>query len=54
MGSHSDDLIRLFKPDDRPEMTKEYAGWKTEEENMLTKNKEDWRHRKGQDVLGSV
>ena len=51
---HSDKQIRPFKPDNRPEMTKEHAGWETEEENTLTKNKGDWGSRKGQDVPGSV
>ena len=51
---HSDDQIRPFKPDDRPETTKEYAGWETEEENMLTENKGDQGSRKGWDVPGSV
>ena len=46
--------MRPLKPDDRPEMTKEYAGWETEEEGALTKNKGDWGSRKGQDVPGSV
>ena len=39
---HSDDQIRPLKPDDRPEMTKEYVRWETEEEDTLTKNKGDW------------
>ena len=50
---HSDDQIRPFKPDDRPETTKEYAGWETKED-MLTENKGDWGSRKGWDVPGSV
>ena len=44
---HSDDQIRPFKPDNRPEMTKEYAGWETEEEDALTEKKGDWGSRKG-------
>ena len=51
---HSDDQIRPFKPDNRPETTKEYVGWETEEEDALTKNKGDWGSRKGWDVPGSV
>ena len=46
MGSglreHSGNQIRPLKPDDRPETTKEYARWETEEEDTLTKNKGDW------------
>ena len=30
LRGHSDDQIRPFKPDDRPETTKEYARWETE------------------------
>ena len=45
MGSglrgHNDNQIRPLKPDDRPEMTKEYARWETEEEDVLTENKGD-------------
>ena len=48
------DQIRPLKPDDRPETTKEYARWETEEEDVLTKTKGDWGSRKGQDVPGSV
>ena len=51
---HSDDQIRPLKPDDRPEMTKEYARQETEEEDVLTENKGDWGSRKGQDVPESV
>ena len=51
---HSDDQIRPFKPDNRPETIKEHVGQETEEENMLTKNNRDWGSRKGQDVPGSV
>ena len=51
LRGHSDNQIRPF---DRPEMTKEYARWETEEENMLTENKGDWGSRKGRDVPGSV
>ena len=51
---HSDDQIRHFKPDNRPETTKEHAGRETEEENALTENKGDWGSRKGRDVPGSV
>ena len=47
LGGHSDDQIRPLKPDNRPEMTKENARWKTEEEGALTKNKGDWGSRKG-------
>ena len=54
LRGHSDDQIRPFKPDDRPEMTKENARWEIEEEDMLTENKGDWGSRKGQDVPGSV
>ena len=53
LRGHSDDEIRPLKPDDRPEMTKEYVRRETEED-MLTKNKGDWGSRKGQDVPGSV
>ena len=53
LRGHSDDQIRPLKPDDRPETTKEYARWETEEEDMLTKNKGDWGSRKGWDVPGS-
>ena len=54
LRGHSDDQIRPLKPDDRPEMTKEYARQETEEEDALTKNKGDWGSRKGQDVPGGV
>ena len=54
LRGHSDNQIRHFKPDDRPEMTKEYARRETKEEDMLTENKGDWRSRKGWDVPGSV
>ena len=54
LRGHSDDQIRPLKPDDRPEMTKEYARRETEEEDALTENKGDWGSRKGQDVPGSV
>ena len=51
---HSDDQIRPFKPENRPEMTKEHLGWETEEETVLIKNKGDWGSRKGQNVPGSA
>ena len=54
LRGHNDNQIRPLKPDDRPEMTKEYARWETEEEDALTKNKGDWGSRKGRDVPGSV
>ena len=54
LRGHSDDQIRPLKPDDRPEMTKEYVRWETEEEDALTKSKGDWGSRKGRDVPGSV
>ena len=54
LRGHSDDQIRPRKPDNRPEMTKEYVRWETEEEDMLTENKGDWGSRKGRDVPGSV
>ena len=54
LRGHSDDQIRPLKPDDRPEMTKEYARWETEEEDALTENKGDWGSRKGWDVPGRV
>ena len=54
LRGHDDNQIRPLKPDDRPEMTKEYARWETEEEDALTKNKGDRGSRKGQDVPGSV
>ena len=54
LRGHSDDQIRPLKPDNRPEMTKEYVGWETEGEVTLTKNKGDWGSRKGRDVPGSV
>ena len=54
LRGHSDDQIRPLKPDNRPEMTKEYVGWETEGEVALTKNKGDWGSRKGWDVPGSV
>ena len=47
LRGHSDDQIRPLKPDDRPEMTKEYVRWETEGEDMLTENKGDWGSRKG-------
>ena len=53
---HSDNQIRPFKPDDRPEMTKEHAGQETEEEDALTENKGDWgagRDGMYQEVSGS-
>ena len=53
LRGHSDDQIRPLKPDDRPEMTKEYVSRETEED-MLTENKGDWGSRKGWDVPGSV
>ena len=54
LRGHSDNQMRPLKPDNRPEMTKEYAGWETEEEDALTKNKGDWGSRKGCDVQGSI
>ena len=54
LRGHSDDQIRPLKPDDRPEMTKEYVRWETEEEDVLTENKGDWGSRKGQDVPESI
>ena len=54
LRGHSDNQIRPLKPDDRPETTNENAGWKTEEEDMLTEKKKDWGSRKGWDVPGSV
>ena len=54
LRGHSDDQIRPLKPDNRPEMTKEYAGWETEEEDALTENKGDLGSRMGWDVPGSV
>ena len=54
LRGHNDHQIRPLKPDDRPEMTKEYVRQETEEEDVLTKNKGDWRSRKGWDVPGSV
>ena len=45
LRGHNDDQIRLLKPNDRPETTKEYAGWETEEEDTLTENKGDWGSR---------
>ena len=39
LRGHSDNQIGPLKPDNRPEMTKEYTRWETEEENALTKNK---------------
>ena len=54
LRGHSDNQIRPFKPDDRPEMIKKYARRETKEEDALTKNKGDWGSRKGQDVQGSV
>ena len=54
LRGHGDDQIRPLKPDIRPEMTKENARWKTEEEDTLTENKGDWGSRKGWDVPGSV
>ena len=54
LRGHSDDQIRPFKPDDRPEMTKENARREIEEEDALTENKGDWGSRKGWDVPGSV
>ena len=55
LRGNSDNQIRPLKPDNRPETTKEYARWETEEEDVLTKNKEgDWGSRKGWNVPGSV
>ena len=54
LRGHSDDQIRPLKPDDRPETTKENAGWETEEEDMLIENKGDWGSRKGWDVPGNI
>ena len=41
LREHSDNQIRPLKPDNRPEMTKEYTRWETEEEDALTENKGD-------------
>ena len=54
LRGHSDDQIRPLMPDNRPETTKEYTGWETEEEDVLTKNKGDWGSRMGWEVPGSV
>ena len=54
LRGHSDDQIRPLKPDDRPEMTKEYVRQETDKEDALTENKGDWGSRKGWDVPGSV
>ena len=54
LRGHSNDQIRPLKPDDRPEMTKEYVRWETEEEDAVTENKGDWGSRRGWDVPGSV
>ena len=54
LRGHSDNQIRPFKPDDRPETIKENVGWETEEEDVLTKNKGDWGSRKGCNVPGSI
>ena len=54
LRGHSDNQIRPLKPDNRPEMTKEYVRWETEEDDTLTKNKGDWGSRKGWDVPGSI
>ena len=51
LRGHSDNQIRPLKPDNRPETTKEYVRWETEEEDALTENKGS---RKGWDVPGSV
>ena len=54
LRGHSDNQIRPFKPDNRPETTKENARWETKEEDALIDNKGDWGSRKGWDVPGSV
>ena len=54
LRGHNDNQIRPLKPDNRPETTKEYVRWETEEEDALTENKGDWGSRKGWDVPGSV
>ena len=54
LRGHSDGQIRPFKPNNRPETTKVYAGWETKEENVLTENKGDLGSRKGWDVPGSI
>ena len=53
LRGHSDNQIRPLKPDDRPETTKEYARWETEEEDVLTENKGDWGSRMGWDCLNN-
>ena len=54
-GGIPDNQIRPLKPDDRPETTKEYVGWETEKEDVLTENEGDWGSRDGmyQEVSGS-
>ena len=47
LRGHCVNQIRPLKPDDRPETTKEYARWETEEEDMLTENKGDWGSKIG-------
>ena len=47
LRGHNYDQIRPLKPNNRPQMTKEYARQETEEEDALTKNKRDWGSRKG-------
>ena len=54
LRGHSDNQIRPFKPDNRPETTKENARWETKEEDALIDNKGDWGSRKGWDVPGSI
>ena len=54
LRGYSDNQIRLLKPDNRPETTKENARWETKEEDALIDNKGDWGSRKGWDVPGSI
>ena len=54
LRGNSDDQIRPLKPENRPEMTKEYVRQETKEEDALTKKKGDRGSRKGRDVPGSV
>ena len=46
LREHSDNQIRPLKPDDRPETTKEYVRWETEEEDVLTEKKGHWGSKK--------
>ena len=54
LRGHSDDQIRPLKPDDRPETTKEYVRWETEEEDVLSENTGEWGSKKGWEVPGST